>query len=175
MRFYRLIADRNDMTDCLKKVIIFTRFWSLSDCENNPDWLFIFGENEQQYESKKKPYSNRAGQAVIRSADNSFGFRTKKRPTRHSSSYWYDSEFARNKALIDEDILKIKHLMKSYTCLVLPEDGLGTGLSDLKNKAPRTLEYINEQFSKLVKSLSNLREIKDQNRKEIIIRNLWFC
>ena len=46
---------------------------------------------------------------------------------------------------------------------MLPEDGFGTGLSQLPTKAPKTFEYVNKQIEKL--SSKKLTEKKSSKSK----------
>lgn len=115
-------------------IIITERWYSKKMCEENPNMLFVFGDNEQRM--------GMGGQAIIRQEPNSIGLATKK----SSAFFWNDENLEHNKDVINEDIQKIKDEMtnKGYKYLVLPKAGLGTGLSDLHRKAPRTFLYLTE-------------------------------
>ena len=107
---------------------------------DNPDKIYIFGDNEQRY--------GKGGQAIIRDEPNAFGIATKKRPSmkEEDGAFFTDDEFEANKKIIDEDIAKIK---ADGRPIVFPEDGIGTGRGDLKNKAPKTYEYLIGEIEKL--------------------------
>lgn len=123
---------------CGKKiVIIFEGFWTCDDVRQNPNCLFVFGDNDIQL--------GKGGQAIIRDEINSIGIPTKKRPSIKSDSDFYnDEEYEENKKKIDIAICKVlKEFMKNkYTALVLPKDGLGTGLAQLNKRAPKTFNYL---------------------------------
>ena len=54
-----------------------------------------------------------------------------------------DKDLESNKQIINSDIAKIKTQNKP---LVFPKDGLGTGLAKLKEKAPKTYEYLKQRL-----------------------------
>jgi len=105
---------------------------------DNPDKIYIFGDNEQRV--------GKGGQAIIRDEPNAFGIATKKEPNNRDGAFFTDDEFEANKKIIDEDIAKIK---ADGRPIVFPEDGIGTGRGDLKNKAPKTYEYLIAEIEKL--------------------------
>ena len=127
----------------MKRVIIYGKFWSPSDTRNNPDHLFIFGDNDIE--------RGTGGQAIIRNEPNAFGIPTKKLPSMSADSFYTDIEYDKNKKKINLAIYKIlKEFMKTkYTTLVIPKDGVGTGLSKLPEKAPRTFKYIEMKLNAL--------------------------
>jgi hypothetical protein len=117
-------------------IIVERQYYSPKRCKDNPQNLYIFGENEEQ----KGTNIRGAGQAIIRPENNSFGFCTK----RSIYEYWTDEEFEDNVCCIEEDIEDIHLIMQSkqYDGVVFPINGLGTGLSQLPQKAPRTFIYL---------------------------------
>lgn len=125
--------------------IKYYKLWTIQDVRNNPDHLFIFGDNDQ--------HKGRGGQAIIRGQQNAFGIPTKKYPSFNNNAFYTDTELIQNKIKIDQAINKILASLPKYKVLVFPEDGLGTGLAQLNTKAPLTFKYLNEQLS-ILKSLS---------------------
>lgn len=119
-------------------IIITEKWYSCKVCQENPNMLFVFGDNEQRM--------GMGGQAIIRKEVNSVGLATK----RSSAFYWSDSDLKKNKVIINNDIYRIKYTMDDpdagYKYLVFPKAGLGTGLSDLHNQAPRTFLYLCERL-----------------------------
>ena len=124
-----------------KKIIIYDTFWNIKDTRENPNYLFVFGDNDIKKGKK--------GQAVIRDEPNALGIPTKKFPSFNISSFYYDSEFEDNKKKIDLAINNIiKNFMKKkYTRLVIPSNGFGTGLSKLNIKAPKTFKYLESKIN----------------------------
>lgn len=110
--------------------------------KSEPDTLFVFGDNDQR--------SGLGGQAKeMRGEPNAIGVRTKHKPSTYPSAYWTDSTLEENKKKIDEDFAKItSHKGR----VVIPAAGLGTGLAGLKDKAPKTLEYIEGKIKELQNS-----------------------
>ena len=70
----------------------------------NPNWLFVFGDNALRY--------GKGGQAVIRDEPNAFGIVTKLKPSNTNDSYMTDKDSYRNNMqTISEDLRWIiKHL-----------------------------------------------------------------
>ena len=120
------------------KIEIFKGDWTIDDVKKNPNKLFIFGDNNARL--------GKGGQAIIRDLPNVMGIRTKKGPSRKSAAYYKDSEFKQNSENILEDILEIKKEAMDGMTIVLSEGGYGTGLASLKNKAPKTFEYLCQQL-----------------------------
>ena len=124
------------------EVKIWKGYWSVQDTLNNPNYLFIFGDNDIQKGKK--------GQALIRDMSNAMGIPTKKYPSLKQYAYYTDTELEQNKFKIDLAIDQILAKLQSeegYLGIYLPEDGLGTGLAKLSEKAPKTFEYLNRKIS----------------------------
>jgi predicted NAD-dependent protein-ADP-ribosyltransferase YbiA (DUF1768 family) len=120
--------------------------YDVDTVRSNPDKLYIFGDNTEGW--------GKGGQAIIRDEPNAFGISTKNSPNEFMS----DNNFEANKARIDADIEAIK---ADGRPIVFPEDGIGTGRADLKNKAPKTWNYLEEQINELRgKTSNNAGEIK---------------
>ena len=108
------------------KVTLISEFWTRASVEADPNRIYIFGDNEID--------KGMAGQACIRGLPNAFGIPTLKAP----GKFWSDDNYHANCAAISAAIKKIPR-NKEW---VLSADGLGTGLADLPNKAPRTFEFL---------------------------------
>ena len=67
---------------------------------------------------------------------NTTGIPTKKYPSNHPSSFYTDDEYKENMCKISNAILKIRKISKNYNYIIFPENGFGTGFSDLPNRAP---------------------------------------
>lgn len=125
-----------------KTVYIWKGYWTPTDVRNHPKWLFVFGDNDVG--------QGKGGQAVIRGERNAIGVPTKKYPDLRTSSFYSDKELEQNKEKIRNAINKIYNAMKYYDALILPEKGLGTGLSELPQRAPKTYEYLKYKVDQLV-------------------------
>jgi len=106
-----------------------------ADVKANPNKIYVFGDNTQR--------KGTGGQAQIRNNPNAMGIATKLSPSMESSAFMNDRDLAKNKSIIDADIAKIKATGKP---VVLPKDGLGTGLAKLKEKAPQTYNYLKQRL-----------------------------
>jgi hypothetical protein len=111
-------------------------FYSIKECKKNLEKLYVFGDNEAKY--------GNSGQACIRDISNSIGLATKKDP----SKYWSDDDYFENIKSIDSDIFSIKesYINDMYEAVVFPIKGLGTGLSNMQEKCPRTFLYLCERL-----------------------------
>lgn len=107
--------------------------YSVQDVRNNPDKIFVFGDNSIR--------QGTGGQAQIRNEPNAVGIMTKKFPRNTPDAFLYDSEYAENIKRINEDIENLKQKAKGKT-VVFPTDGIGTNLADIAHTAPRTMEYL---------------------------------
>lgn len=119
-----------------KRIELFDGFWTIDDVKNNPSKIFIYGDNDER--------SGKGGQAIIRDLPNTLGIRTKKKPSNRSGSYWTDKEFEENSVKIIEDISIIKVELMFGKTIVFSKGGYGTGLSKLKENAPKTFEFLNK-------------------------------
>lgn len=115
--------------------VTYCKFWTRKLVENDPDNIYIFGDNTEGWGT--------GGQACIRGLKNAYGIPTKITPYRYMS----DRELAFNAMIIKQ---AIENLPRDKNW-VLPEDGLGTGLADLPNKAPKTYQFLLDELNKAIK------------------------
>lgn len=119
------------------------------DIEANRDCLYIFGDNLDR--------QGFGGQArEMRGQENSFGIATKRSITHHyPNDYFFDHEDDVIPILAHEFARLLAHIVKKkingnpYKAIIIPLDGIGTGLSKLPENAPKALVFINEQLNKL--------------------------
>ena len=123
-----------------KKTVSKQKFISREDVKNNPETLYVFGDNDV-----RKGFGGQA--KAMRGEKNSVGIRTKKAPSNKESAFYKDEELAENIRKIDEDFAPLFETDKS---VVIPEDGLGTGLSQMQKYAPKTLAHIEKRIAELV-------------------------
>jgi len=117
------------------KIDIQEDWFSLKQCLENPNKLYVFGDNMIR--------RGKGGQASIREAVNSIGLATKRLPSMTEDSFFSDKED--EYTVVEEDIEKILSEMQKdlrYDTLVLPADGLGTGLSQMPTKSPELFEHM---------------------------------
>ena len=108
------------------------------DLLNNPQLLYIFGDNEARI-----GMGGQAGQ--MRGEPNAFGIPTKKSP----SICWHDADFEQNKLTIDLALTTLKTYIDSGRTIVFPSDGIGTGLARLYETAPLTFDYLTAKLLEL--------------------------
>ena len=114
-----------------------------SDLELNPDLVYCFGDNDDRV--------GLGGQAAeMRGERNAIGIRTKKHPDDLPTSFYSDDEYDECIAKINEDFVYVETIMEAGQHVVMPTEGFGTGLSDLKTHAPKVLAYIEERVVGLV-------------------------
>lgn len=123
----------------IRQVLIFR-----SDLKANPDVLYVFGDNLER--------QGLGGQAKeMRGEVNSFGVATKRAITHGNRlDYFYDSDDDA-KLTVEKDFNDLKSVLSSgpYKAVIVPADGIGTGLALLHENAPKLLEYINKQLETL--------------------------
>ena len=105
----------------------------------NPNKLYIFGDNV-----KRTGFGGQARE--MRGEPNAFGIVTKLAPTYNPDDFMNDTCEHLSKVQIDFDDLYIKLKSGVYDTLVIPEDGIGTGIANLKDNAPLILMYINQML-----------------------------
>lgn len=120
----------------------FAHFFSTKLCTENPDKIFVFGDNYTRY--------GKRGQAVIRDCKNTYGIPTKLRPTMDDDAFLNDAlQFKYSSDLVcwADELLT---LAQSHT-LVFPIGGIGTGLSQMPTRCPQCFQSL----SKVLEQLTN--------------------
>lgn len=127
-----------------------------SDLQANPNVLYVFGDNLDRV--------GMGGQAgEMRGEPNAFGIATKRAISHgYPQDYFFDTQEDSFKILKSEFERLHKELsnvyatrlgmpskFKRWKAIVVPSDGLGTGLSRLPETAPKLLAYIDEQIELL--------------------------
>lgn len=114
---------------------IFDGYWTLEDIAENPNMIFVFGDNLQR--------RGKGGQAIIRDIFNTIGLVSKKEPTNAELAFFYDHEYGQNCYYINNDVQRIKAIAQANEMtIVLAAGGYGTGLAMLDKTAPRTFSYM---------------------------------
>ena len=119
--------------------VIYQKRICRDDLRRNPNAVYLFGDNEAR--------TGLGGQArEMRGEPNAFGIATKKSPY----EFWSDCEYFRNIQVINSDYSKIYLQKAPNKILVVPSDGIGTGLAELKIRAPYTFDYLQDQMKNLI-------------------------
>lgn len=101
--------------------------------------VFVFGDNFMR--------QGLGGQAKeMRGEPNAIGIATKIRPGMEVGDFFHDCD--RDKAILVEDLRKVTAALKEGKIVVVPSDGLGTGLSRLPTKAPMLYQILYAYFAK---------------------------
>ena len=114
----------------------------------NPKKIFVFGDNDEC-----EGYGGQAGQ--MRGEKNTIGIPTKKKPTMDSDAFYSDLEFDDNKQKINFAVKQILEKIKEGYGVVFPSDGLGTGLAELQQRAPRTHQFLVASINAIEKYINN--------------------
>lgn len=116
--------------------IIYQSWIKREDLQANHDIAYLFGDNVLQY--------GMGGQAKeMRGERNAFGIPTKWEPTNRDEAFFTDDQF----------YTIMPHIVKAFReaidfagnnghIIIIPRDGLGTGLAELPTRAPNVYEYI---------------------------------
>lgn len=105
---------------------------SRADVRAHPDRIYVFGDNMER--------RGMGGQAAqMRGEPNAIGVPTKWRPGRLEADYFSDADI-RNRDVwhaIHEAFERIREALRAGHIVVIPYDGLGTGLAELPIRAPK--------------------------------------
>jgi hypothetical protein len=105
------------------------------DLRANPNVLYVFGDNLWR--------AGMGGQAgEMRGEPNAIGVATKKAPHAGFDAFFNDDEYEANIAGINRDYAPaLTHHLKGGV-IVVPRDGIGTGLSQMPQRCPRTFSML---------------------------------
>lgn len=128
--------------------IIYQKTIKREDLYRNRGALYLFGDNLQGW--------GMGGQAAeMRGEINSLGIPTKRTPSMATQAFFTDEDFDQVKAIYDR-IFKEEIRHKDSKCnregfdvLVVPADGLGTGLAQLPQRAPKIYAYLLSKLNEL--------------------------
>lgn len=120
------------------------------DVRAEKDKIFLFGDN-----LTGRGFGGQAKE--MRGEENAVGIPTKKFPTTNPSAFFNDKELAANVKAIDKAFSKIP----PDKTIVIPKAGLGTGLAQLKEKAPQTFAHLNRRLAEIGFNNQNKETSKD--------------
>lgn len=120
----------------MKNKVEMQKIFSVKDCNNNPNKIYIFGDNLCGI--------GKGGQAIIRDCSNAFGIPTKRAPSMNSNAFFSDQfdEYEAVKAKIEKLITLDRY--KTDITFVFPTAGLGTGLAKMNQTSPKLFKYMNK-------------------------------
>ncbi len=106
-----------------------------SDLMENRDVLYVFGDNMQRV--------GLGGQArECRGEPNAVGIPTKWAPTMEERAFFKDSDLEVVGPVLDQELDRLVAHLDAGGVVILPADGIGTGLSRLAQRAPRIFAYL---------------------------------
>lgn len=109
-----------------------------TDLRNNPQKVFLFGDNLERVGMGGQAYE-------MRDEPNAIGVATKYSPGMRDEDFFTDDDYDNLCKIIDSDLARAF----DAKIVVIPSDGLGTGLAELDNRAPKVFAYLQEQLVKL--------------------------
>lgn len=109
--------------------VIKKKWIARTDLWEERDTLFLFGDNDA-----RRGFGGQAKE--MRGERNAIGVRTKWIPVMAQYAFFDDRQFDVISKMIDEDLEPAREHLRRGGRLVVPEDGLGTGLSQLPERAP---------------------------------------
>lgn len=128
--------------------ILYQKIIKRADLKRNcREVLYLFGDNLAEV--------GMGGQAAeMRGEPNALGIPTKRTPAMDEASFFTDDDFDWVKNKYDSIFKGIRHRDAScnrtgYSVLVIPADGLGTGLAELPVRAPKIYAYLLLKISEL--------------------------
>lgn len=112
--------------------------------QDEPDTVFVFGDNMLGL-----GYGGQAKE--MRGESNAVGIPTKYKPSMKADAFFDDSDACYDAVapFIEQTFMGLTYCLKSGRKVVFPEAGIGTGLADLENKAPRIWALIQSLHLKL--------------------------
>ena len=113
------------------------KFITRSMLKENPDTLFVFGDN-----MIGKGFGGQAKE--MRGEPNAVGIPTKLLPGTSGADYFSDEDFDRAKTKIEAAFVRLFAHAAHGGEIVWPADGIGTGLAKLPRRAPKIWKLIEE-------------------------------
>jgi len=124
--------------------IIYQKFIYREDLQANPHVLYLFGDNLKR--------QGLGGQAKeMRGEPNAVGIATKKLPSQYENSFFSDDDAELFLEHYHKDILRVENHLNRMNLVVIPMDGLGSGLSELPTRAPKINSFIINDLQELKK------------------------
>jgi len=147
-----------------------------SNVEKDMDKIYLFGDNEERTSGQnlidikdetKGRYPN-ITQAVIRGLPNTIGIVTVKNANTKDSTRFYETkDFDKFKKQVDTDLAVVENYLKEGKTIVLPSNGIGTGVSNLKTKAPKLYNYLANRLNLLTGNLTYMKILPYDNNNKI--------
>lgn len=115
-------------------MIRYQRYIKRADLVNNPQWLYVFGDNMVR--------RGLGGQAKeMRGEPNAVGIITKRFPSMSEGAFLTDKDYDEWVRMSKSDIARLEG---HDGVVIWPANGVGTGLANLMERAPRIYGAIKE-------------------------------
>lgn len=116
--------------------IIYQKWIYRVDLKANPNILYVFGDNTWRV--------GLGGQAKeMRGEPNAVGVATKWRPSSDCPACFFsDANITQQKQIIAKDLKPIVEALRAGKIVIWPLDGIGSGLSKVPVKSPKTWAFI---------------------------------
>lgn len=123
-------------------LVIQTDWYTKAQVRSNPETIFVFGDNLAR--------KGTGGQAkACRDEPNTIGIVTKWDEKRNPGSYMYDTTLTLHRGVISSGFYEVESALRDGKTVVFPADGVGTGLANLAQNAPQTLDFINRWVERI--------------------------
>lgn len=103
--------------------------------QKNPDFLFVFGDNVMRQGLKGQA-------AAMRGEPNARGIATKWYPSLNEDAFFNDRDYHQIQDILHADLVPIAQAIHAGRTVIWPEDGIGTGLSQLPTRAPQVWQFL---------------------------------
>jgi len=113
-----------------------------ADLRAEPDTLFVFGDN-----LARRGFGGQAKE--MRGEPNAVGIPTKIRPETDLHAYFTDRHFDAALPVFRCEFDRLARHLRAHGAIVLPEDGIGTGRAQLRQRAPMIADYLDAAFAAL--------------------------
>lgn len=124
--------------------IIFQQTICRDDAIRNKKVIYVFGDN-----LIRRGMGGLAKE--LRGLPNAIGIPTKKLPSMETRAFFSNADFKDAARVIDEEFNKLHSHIRNGSIVILPSEGIGTGLAQLHNRAPEIWNYLQLKFERLIK------------------------
>lgn len=114
------------------------KYITREDLRANPSKVYVFGDNVD-----RRGYGGQAKE--MRGEPNAIGVATKHSPSMSSRAFFDDT--IECQIIVMQDLKKVQDALDAGETVVVPTDGIGTGLSRLQTTAPNLDRFIKKWFS----------------------------
>lgn len=124
--------------------VVYQKLIRRSDLQENPEVLYLFGDNAER--------QGLGGQAKeMRGEPNAVGIRTKRAPNNSRWAFFTEDpdDVAEQNAWIAEDFEPVFEHLETGGTVVIPTDGVGSGLARLREVSPSSWDFLSEQMERL--------------------------